>query len=1160
MADNRVCKFFIPYRSADLLKARGKQYCVRKLYKQNEIPERLLVCRKKMLAGDIFYIFEHFDTYYSVIESKDADAVTVQNLMRSFDLLYLTVNKLTAQLAPLLAPNAQPLSVPNRTRYWNLTKMSLYLLINAVKRINALSVDKTSNFNVMLKQNPDWIPRLSKFFLQLYIIIKYPLEKLWTPSVVDANFVNMICDICYCTLEVNPASTQNLHIFDSIFKILGAAIRKFNHALIFCARILPILRTNRSTSIVVAKGMQLIHEDYDLSPVVTTLMDHIMQTKSRESAHSAIMHNYAAFITELVGNSPGLMIMYFSQLSDELLQSLGYRNKYEQIFSGEFSEVFTDSELKLSNLKSTIRDRIQKLSNLKHVNEDKYETLVQKVLLKQVSNTCVDPKFVLPRVDFVVSAEIISKLLKLEDQYLYILILFKNLIHLTRTCGNVPKPEPKQLNIIQFLIESIDFKFVVSNAMPKLLQTLAAEDKEDIYEELDLFSSGYNYGMRGLELAMTSLLPLVGSSSELKRRVICHAYRRVFFNSEPAGRERAIKVVRILCKLLAEVEFGHYRTMELLMAEWIRTGSIDAYIVQILFERWALLIKGTTPNESRLALQLIIMASRAERRIATYNRGFIENIAIKERTLEDPFLIYQCIQLLVMGSDCTNGKLQKSYTVQDKFVEYITTSFLSNFSYQEMRDFDYLAVGVIEFYKLVCIKSESLAAQVFLEVINCINESWLEQSLEDPEASIYQLSRFMFCVGYMATKELIFLELEEPEDTQKKKPVFVTSKRKKRIDNNIAAEILAICESVILTEHSTLMSKIQPIMQELTKRRPEQRNQKLEKAALKALARLMSLSSIYCVANVCFLNNLLLMSKNIIIRIYTPWLPNQSLTFRFSALTERWTPYIYLYYYYDSVSKHFNSLRLTEATHHVVSALVLENCQIADLALCIAHEDEQIKNRTVRFFNEIATKTDILYNLLPDIIIKLCDANLYMERENFRTILRFMIGLIDNHVDIELLVETLCLRFSFSSEENQWCNISYCLSLLRYSEVSIKLLIDNEQHFDDKLIVDEVYLHFTSIIRNTGRYARPKLKALLAKFETDLAKSWKLSKSWKVAEIQHSKAAANTEVLQTKAKASTEVPQKSQKNGSSKSKKLKRNKSKMKSANAQRKNKSNGRN
>lgn len=155
-----------------------------------------------LYQGDPFYLFDHFDTYYAAIENKNSDSVAMTNLMRSFDLLYLTVDKLGNQLAPFLAVSEPP-AQQERNSYLNLTKMSLFLIVNVVRKIDAniarLQQQQQTNLQKKrgkqadtVEQYPDWEVKRGKFLVQLYNVMQFPLEKLWIPPMAEENFVKLV--------------------------------------------------------------------------------------------------------------------------------------------------------------------------------------------------------------------------------------------------------------------------------------------------------------------------------------------------------------------------------------------------------------------------------------------------------------------------------------------------------------------------------------------------------------------------------------------------------------------------------------------------------------------------------------------------------------------------------------------------------------------------------------------------------------------------------------------------------------------------------------------------------------------------------------------------------------------------------------------------------
>lgn len=245
----------------------------------------------------------------------------------------------------------------------------------------------------------------------------------------------------------------------------------------------------------------------------------------------------------------------------------------------------------------------------------------------------------------------------------------------------------------------------------------------------------------------------------------------------------------------------------------------------------------------------------------------------------------------------------------------------------------------------------------------------------------------------------------------------------------------------------------------------------------------MTVSSKFCEKFMPFVMNILQKNHNIKIKCNII-IGLSDLTFRFPNIIEPWTPHIFSTLYDQN-----DEIRLTAVkmiSHLILNEMIRVKSQISDLAICIVDQNDNIKHITQQFFKELAKKSNILYNVLPDIISKLSDVNLNLEEGKYRIIMKYILSLIEKDRQIESLVEKLCLRFKITYEERQWRDIAYCLSLLNYSEKSLKKLIDNIQYFKDKIQCDEVYQSFKSIITNISKLAKPEIKSAIIELENRL--------------------------------------------------------------------------
>merc|ERR1712106_487502 len=105
----------------------------------------------------------------------------------------------------------------------------------------------------------------------------------------------------------------------------------------------------------------------------------------------------------------------------------------------------------------------------------------------------------------------------------------------------------------------------------------------------------------------------------------------------------------------------------------------------------------------------------------------------------------------------------------------------------------------------------------------------------------------------------------------------------------------------------------------------------------------------------------------------------------------------------------------------------------------------------------LAKKGNTLYNVMPDIVSRLSDPEVGIDEEFFRTIMKYIIGLIEKDKLVENLVEKLCHRFRATRTQRQWRDIAFCLSLLQYSDRGLKKLNENIGCWSDKLHEDFVY-------------------------------------------------------------------------------------------------------
>uniref|UniRef100_A0A4Y0API6 Condensin complex subunit 1 n=1 Tax=Anopheles funestus TaxID=62324 RepID=A0A4Y0API6_ANOFN len=1311
-------QFIIPQARAELLRSDKNHYCVGRVIDAAEVPDALKASR--VISNDPFALFDHFDTFYSVIDNEKALAGT--QLLRAYDQLYAAFDKLGSKMADLLS--RKDMDATDQQSALNALKMLAFLVNGMVKAID--SYINAANEKVTTKRNKkqlvneqvealDWDNKRNQCIVQLFNVMQLPLEKLWEPPVCEESFVDVICDVCYRTLE--QSYVRNRGTVDSVFQIFGTAIKRYNHSLSFPVRILQILEHTEAAIPPIAAGMLLLYEEFGIQTIYPVILKEIIERLGVDSADSQTARFFSLFLIELGTLAPKLMIPHLSTLSEELLSLDSYtlRNCVlqimgEAIISELTSEDLSDelketrdefledllnhimdisahvrskvlqiwlnlkennavplvwihkvlhtaierledkallvrkqaialiksflehnpfaAKLSLAELRVKYEEEDKKLQDLrtqlvahntqmKTVEEEWEDILVQmyptvtelfgkepddlktateadvKLLSESILTLLKEENYnelvrLVQRADYALGNHDQLKQMTVDHQCMYYITLMKNYYIHGHSNPTLNDELQKAEKVVNFLHDSLRFSELISNAVPKLLEMLMSKAQTDVHGAIDFFTTAYLFRIKGTEQGMQQMLYLVWSSDKEKRENVTAAYKRVLFETDLQGRGHAVKVVRNLSQFLTNLTRGQYTAMEVLVQEWVEHGDIDSQIIQVLFEIYTMKLENVNPEESRQALQLLVMVSAAKPSVVTANQQLLETIGLEERGRRDPRIFVATLELFMNSIPlATNSsKHYKRYEHSSPTVQNVIDLYTKLFFCSQVQCFDDIGTKVFDFiYKMVKtpdLLSQSIVVALY-ERLQKLSEASAEESTQelrfsqlsqisgstqDPTARVssqsgtqaeqllltlpnFLAARFIFTIGYVAMREMIYLDIDvysnmkyrqelkdELKNIKKKNAALAGNKHNNASANNVgktanmrktlsttmnvsasnalkrlsgstgtgnngpdqtepeeellsgataedtvAEEINYICEQELLYGKENLLNRLIPTVLEVCKFPNRYKDDMLQKAAVLTLVRLMAVSSKFCDDNMPFLMNIFKHTKNNDIKCNIV-IGLSDFTFRFPNVTEPWTKHMYATLHEENVELRMTAVKML--SHLILHEMIRVKGQISDLALCIVDPVKEIRIITEQFFKEIANKSNILYNVLPDIISRLSDPNLQLEEEKYHIIMRYIISLISKDKQIESLVEKLCLRFRVTKEVRQWRDIAFCLSLLSYNEKMIKKLTENIGCFKDKVPHEEIYQAFRTIISTTSKLAKVELKTAVVEFDTRL--------------------------------------------------------------------------
>lgn len=153
-----------------------------------------IVAHQAFVNSDAFFIFDHFDAFFSVIEN--ATQLQIAHLVRSVDTLYRTTDNLGQMLDGYLKQE----TLDRQNDFLNLTKMVIYLLMSNVRAIdvvvknhmekqNAAPGRKNKNKNTDDPHIAQYEQKRYDVLLQMCNFMQLPIEKLWNMSIIDEDFI-----------------------------------------------------------------------------------------------------------------------------------------------------------------------------------------------------------------------------------------------------------------------------------------------------------------------------------------------------------------------------------------------------------------------------------------------------------------------------------------------------------------------------------------------------------------------------------------------------------------------------------------------------------------------------------------------------------------------------------------------------------------------------------------------------------------------------------------------------------------------------------------------------------------------------------------------------------------------------------------------------------
>ena len=262
-------------------------------------------------------------------------------------------------------------------------------------------------------------------------------------------------------------------------------------------------------------------------------------------------------------------------------------------------------------------------------------------------------------------------------------------------------------------------------------------------------------------------------------------------------------------------------------------------------------------------------------------------------------------------------------------------------------------------------------------------------------------------------------------------------------------------------------------------------NELLQTCAVMALAKFMSISNAFCEKNLPLLLTTLGKNKsadttlraNCVIAL-------GDLAFRFPNTFEPYTSHLYsnLRDASSTVKRHSMGV----LTHLILNDMIKIKGNVASVARLIVSDDQSLSDMSKLLFNELSKRSNNpVYNLIPD-VVSLLSSDADVSRADFKAIMTFLLSFMQKDKFSDSLVDKLIKRFETAASINVRRDLALCVSLLKVTEKSCKVLNEEFKLYKDSLFDAEIFGHFATVIKRGRSFASPSMKQILEELEQKL--------------------------------------------------------------------------
>lgn len=672
----------------------------------------------------------------------------------------------------------------------------------------------------------------------------------------------------------------------------------------------------------------------------------------------------------------------------------------------------------------------------------------------------------------------------------------------------------RKVQALKFTQSALEFIDVFEEATVALEGMLLSANTSDVTEALRFFVQARHFKLPCAVTGMKRALALMWSTEQSIRDEVLKAFVDVFI-AEP-GTEGGVllpenQIAKNLLVLTGQASVSELASIEEAIVRLVKEERIPADVFLIL---WSIASKGSADARAA-ALQLLSMGAGADRTIidSKSRLKLLLDSGLGDYTQErkDWRLAGAAAIALQKIERAQVDPSDAKYLVLERIMEELAVvargDWCNDDKTSDTLQWFSAAEQAVKALFVICPEPEIACTEILLGMYNA--------ALGDDVDSCHslRLARLFHVLGQVALNLLVYTEglsgglrRANAKKSLKTQEAADEAKANKKAsaeydssdDDDIEAELGMAAQAEADTERNLadiseheilgrgLISAFGPLLVRVVSNEGNHFNSEiLMQAAVLSLCRLMCVSSSFCERHLPVLFTALAnappedttMRANTVVAL-------GDLAFRFPNEVEPYTPRLYACLRDSSTKVRRHTLMVL--THLILNDMVKVKGQVCEIALCLRDDDSRIRDMSRLLFHELSKRSNNpVYNLLPDIISQL--GLLSMKKEDFRSIMSFLLGYIKKEKQNEMLTEKLCQRFPKCTTISQKADLAYCIAQLKLNERAIKCLSDNFKLYKDALFDEDVMKSFASVVTKAKKFMKPEMRQFLEEWESKLS-------------------------------------------------------------------------